>query len=566
MDDNFHRQPTQGPPPAPASQAQATVELAAAAPPLTPTPDIRALAGPTYVLKDVLAAGPRYTRTSLHASGGMGVVWLARDTHIGRDVALKELPAEGLAAAGVPLRFLREARITGQLEHPGVVPVYELGCDADTGRPFYAMRFVKGRTLTEVARAFHRQCGRGAYEPLGLVNLLTAFVSICNTIAYAHSHGIVHRDLKGENIVLGDFGEVIVLDWGLAKRLDGTDEEADATLPGMSEPATDAARQLGKTMMGQVMGTPAYLSPEQAAGRLDLVGPCSDIFGLGAILYEILAGEPPYRGSSTDDLLQKARAGVVEPPRVHWPAVPPALEAACLKALCKEPADRYPTAAEFGQEIQGWQDKQRRQAEDELRQAGQRLMRQQAALVALTRGDVFAGRDREATFRRMIEVAARTIGVERVSIWRYTDDREAIRCQLLYELSTDRFSSGTELQAASFPSYFQALTTSEVIAARDARQDPRTCEFTGSYLHPLGIGAIMDAPIHVGGVMNGVVCHEHVGPPRTWTPDEQLFAIAMANLVSQAIIQWDAERPSAGPVSRSADSDTTRPTTRPRRG
>jgi GAF domain-containing protein len=219
--------------------------------------------------------------------------------------------------------------------------------------------------------------------------------------------------------------------------------------------------------------------------------------------------------------------------------VPPGLEAACLKALAKSPDDRYATAAELGREVQSWQDRERRKAEDELRQAGRRLMRQQAALVALTRNEVFAAGNVEATFRKMIEVAAQTIGVERVSIWRYSEDRQAIRCQLLYELSSGQYTSGLELRAESFPSYFEALTTSEVIAAHDARHDPRTREFTESYLKPLSIGAIMDAPIHIEGAMRGVVCHEHIGPPRTWMPDEQLFAIAIANLVAQTISQWE---------------------------
>ena len=164
-------------------------------------------------------------------------------------------------------------------------------------------------------------------------------------------------------------------------------------------------------------------------------------------------------------------------------------------------------------------------------------MHQQAALVKLTRSEVFATPDLLTKFRRMIEVSARTLHVERVSVWRYTDDHQAIRCELLYELSTGRTSAGGELQSAAFPSYFEALLTSEVIAAHDARRDPRTGEFTEAYLNPNDIGAIMDAPIHVAGEMAGVVCHEHVGSSRKWLPDEQLFAIAIANLVSQAISQ-----------------------------
>jgi serine/threonine protein kinase len=494
-----------------------------------PTLDATSAAGSAYLLLEELSSGPRYTRSSLHASGGMGHVWLARDVSIGRDVALKELRAEA-AAGPAALRFVREAKITGQLEHPGVVPVYELGRDPHSGRPFYTMRFIRGRTLSDVAAAFHHKRRPGWHEPMELVALLTAFVSVCNTIAYAHSHGIVHRDLKGENIVLGEFGEVIVLDWGLAKRLDGSEEE-----PASAGPDAGPSRAPGQTMMGQVLGTPAYMAPEQAEGRLDLVGPWTDIFGLGAILYEILSGEPPFTGATLNEVLTKTIRGEVVPPHVHWPEAPAGLQAACLKALAKAPADRYQTALELGQEIQGWQDRLRRQAEDELRQAHDRLRRQQEALVALTRAESFAGPDLEAVFRRLVETAARTLGVERASIWRFTADRRAIRCDALYELSAGRHSAGAELNADAYPNYFAALAATDVIAAEDARSDPRTREFTKDYLTPLGIGAMMEVPVHPGAIL----CHEHVGPPRKWLPDEQMFGIAVGHLAAHAISQWE---------------------------
>ena len=508
--------------------------IGVAAPDAHSTVDGVARCGEPYLLKDTLPSGLRYTRTALHASGGMGQVWLAHDANIGRDVALKELRAESSANKAVTLRFLREARITGQLEHPGVVPVYEISHDPETGRPLYTMRFVRGRTLAEAARTFHNHRQAGRDEPLEFVNLLSAFVSVCHTIAFAHARGIIHRDLKGENIVLGDYGEVIVLDWGLAKCLEQAEADDD---PSDGLPVNETTAAAGQTLMGQVLGTPAYMAPEQAQGRLDLVGPATDIFGAGAILYEILAGRPPFAGATTVDVLQRAQQGEIAPPRGHWPEVPPTLEAICLKALSKEPGDRHATAAELAREVQGWQDRQRRKAENELRRAGERLMQQQAALVKLTRSEVFAAADLTAIYRRMIEASARTLGVERVSVWRYTGDRRAIRCDLLFELSTGRTSSGVELRADDFPDYFAALQTSEVIAAHDARTDPRTRAFTGPYLTPLGIGAIMDAPLHVAGEMEGVVCHEHVGGAREWMPDEQLFAIAIANLVSQAISQ-----------------------------
>ena len=158
----------------------------------------------------------RYTLTHLHAKGGMGQVWLARDTALGRQIALKELRPDQSDNLIVWSRFVYEAKITAKLEHPGIVPVYEVG---EGEAPYYTMRFVRGRTLSEATRAYHKKRASGEADPLGLVELLNAFVGVCHAVAYAHSRGIIHRDLKGQNVVLGDFGEVMVLDWGLAKRI-----------------------------------------------------------------------------------------------------------------------------------------------------------------------------------------------------------------------------------------------------------------------------------------------------------------------------------------------------------
>ena len=168
-------------------------------------------------------ARERYTLTHLHAKGGMGRVWLARDGALGRQIALKELRPDQSDNTIVCSRFLYEAKITAQLEHPGIVPVYELG---EGDAPYYTMRFVRGRTLSEAIRAYHKKRAAGEADSVGLNDLLMAFVGVCHAVAYAHSRGIIHRDLKGQNVVLGDFGEVIVLDWGLAKRV-GPDPDSD---------------------------------------------------------------------------------------------------------------------------------------------------------------------------------------------------------------------------------------------------------------------------------------------------------------------------------------------------
>lgn len=301
----------------------------------------------------------RYARQTIHAVGGMGRIWLARDTQLNRDVALKELRPEVADDSALKSRFLREARITGQLEHPGIVPVYEVAWELDTHQPYYTMRFVRGRTLNEAAKEFHRRRFEGRADPLELVSLLSAFAAVCNTIAYAHSHRIIHRDLKGENVLLGAFGEVVVLDWGLAKSLDTPDDVQGPSI-------LDQLGDVDNTVQGDVIGTPGFMAPEQAEGRLDRIDHRTDIFGLGAMLYEVLTGQAPFTGGDTLAVIVKAQRAEPPPPRTIWPQVPPALETACLRALAKEPTDRYQSAAELAQAVHTWQEVQRRQAEDAL--------------------------------------------------------------------------------------------------------------------------------------------------------------------------------------------------------
>jgi serine/threonine-protein kinase len=313
----------------------------------------------------VPALAERYCRLRLHAVGGIGRVWLAHDGGLGRDVALKELRPERAEQATLRARFLQEAQITGQIEHPGIIPVYELARGGEDGQPFYTMRFVKGRTLSEAARAYHERRSAGRADALELPGLLNAFVTVCNAVAYAHSRGVIHRDLKGQNVLLGDFGEVVVLDWGLAKVVGRPEAEAGAPSVVLDAAGADS----GYTVQGQALGTPAYMAPEQAAGQLAQIDRRTDVYGLGAILYEILTGVPPFSGASTEEVLRKVREEEPAPPRERWPEVPPALEALCLRALAKRSEDRPGAAVELAQEVQGWQEFERRQAEEALRES-----------------------------------------------------------------------------------------------------------------------------------------------------------------------------------------------------
>jgi serine/threonine-protein kinase len=235
------------------------------------------------------------------------------------------------------------------LEHPGIVPVYELARRGPGQPPFYTMRFIRGRTLSEAVEAFHEKRKAGQAGSLDLLGLLNAFVAICQAVAYAHSRGVLHRDLKGQNVMLGDFGEVIVLDWGLAKLVDRPEDAAEA--PPVELPREGPPQG---TLQGQVLGTPAYMAPEQAAGRLDLIDRRTDVYGLGAMLYEILTGQPPFNGTDAPEVLRKVQEEDPTRPCLLNPAAPRALEAVCLRALRKKPAERYDTARALAQEVQRW--------------------------------------------------------------------------------------------------------------------------------------------------------------------------------------------------------------------
>jgi len=284
------------------------------------------------------------------ARGGMGVVLRGHDVDLGRDVAMKVLAKELADRPEVVRRFVEEAQIGGQLQHPGVVPVYELGLMADQ-RPYFTMKLVKGRTLSALLRA------RRSVEE-GRARFLSIFESVCQTVAYAHSKGVIHRDLKPANVMVGAFGEVQVVDWGLAKVLAGggvadevrAKEERRTVIETVrSGPGSGEA----DSRLGAVMGTPAYMPPEQALGELDRVDERSDVFSLGAILCEILTGLPPYVAGEKERIVVLAARALLEPARERIEAcrADPELQGLCLECLAPAPAVRPRNAGEVAERV-----------------------------------------------------------------------------------------------------------------------------------------------------------------------------------------------------------------------
>ena len=297
------------------------------------------------------------------ARGGMGEISVARDQELGRQVALKQILSDKADHSGYRQKFQIEAEITGNLEHPGIVPVYGLGVGPD-GRPYYAMRLVHGDNLSTQIKQFHERMATGAvdYSSVDFHGLVDRLIDVAQAIRYAHSRGVLHRDLKPGNILVGKYGETLVIDWGLARlphsptqSTEGTSD--DSQLQSMPPLVIQSGSNVDATMQGQILGTVGYAPPEQLNGRVDLITERSDVYSLGAILYQMMVSHPPIQtgdGRRLADVIQETIEGRVTPPRQADRRIPKPLAAICMRALQREPTDRYESVAALIEELERW--------------------------------------------------------------------------------------------------------------------------------------------------------------------------------------------------------------------
>lgn len=310
--------------------------------------------------KNSQAQKHRYQTTKTLGQGGWGVVEQAVDRQLQRPVAIKRLLAE---SPNPRLReeFLHEAKVTSQLQHPGIVPVHELVNGQAGDDLYYVMKLLQGKSLRDRLRETHHRLRQNPKQDFreAIIPLLERFAHVCDAIAYAHAEGVIHRDLKPDNIMLGQFGETNVVDWGLAAYVVAPASSEDATFNASANESPSSCRATTPqaavgSQSNTAIGTPAYMSPEQAIGNVDGIGTPSDIYSLGATLYEIVAGQHPFKGLSTNDVLDRVKAGNWCSARQTNPHVPKALSAICDKAMALRPEDRYHCARELGSDIRNF--------------------------------------------------------------------------------------------------------------------------------------------------------------------------------------------------------------------
>jgi len=292
--------------------------------------------------------GKKYVIAGEVGQGGMGVILDAFDTEIGRDVAMKVISTDLQESREYLERFVREAQVQGQLEHPNICPVHEMGIDRE-GRIYFTMKMVHGYSLSAMIEEAREE--EKPHDSKRLTEILNIFLKICDGLTYAHSRGIIHRDLKPDNIMVGDFGEVYIMDWGLAKMV-GSEE--DAFQGGLLIASRCGLRDTMKTMTGSVVGTPAYMPPEQSRGLVEEMDERSDIYSLGALLYELLSLEPPFTGNDPWDILSQIGKVEPSPPSGHpqGQSISAELDSIVMKCLQKQKGNRYETVQELKHEIE----------------------------------------------------------------------------------------------------------------------------------------------------------------------------------------------------------------------
>jgi serine/threonine protein kinase len=285
----------------------------------------------------------QFTLTRELARGGMASIWLGTDHVLNREVAVK-IMYPSLSDATFRARFLMEAQLLAQLEHSNICPIY--GTGTSRGNPFLVMRYIRGQTLHDAIQDYHRRKAEKQSTPADLVRLLRALVGACRGVAYAHSRGVIHRDPKPANILVSAEGEAIVIDWGLGKVIASPESPARVTL-------TEAARP-EDTQVGGIMGTPRYMAPEMARGGASAADARTDIFILGAVLFDILTGEPPWSGTRSHDIIVQIATTPPPRPRDRDRTIPAALDAICARAMARAPEDRYPSADALADDLEHW--------------------------------------------------------------------------------------------------------------------------------------------------------------------------------------------------------------------
>jgi serine/threonine protein kinase len=297
-----------------------------------------------------IPSSTRFRNEGEIARGGMGTVCRVYDTVLRRQVAMKISDPSSPSYAQTALRFMEEAQITGQLDHPNIVPVHDLGSGADrVSGVFFTMKLVEGETLTKIIERLHAS----EYDHREVERLLQVFLKICDGLSFAHSRGVVHRDLKPDNVMVGSHGQVYVMDWGVALIANAKRPQAEAPKSPRVSLSEDLSRD-SREEAGAIVGTFEYMAPEQAWGRTDEIDHRTDVFGLGAVLYHLLTGRGPNAANTAFESLQRAQRALTVPPesKSAWPNLPPGLCRIAMKALSKRHDDRYQTIAEMRDDIE----------------------------------------------------------------------------------------------------------------------------------------------------------------------------------------------------------------------